>query len=159
MYPAHPGPDLVPVAAAFGFAAEAFLRFAELALGAAQELRAGDLAAIGQHREMGQAQVDARLGSHLRQHLIADLDDETGEVPPGSIPYHRHRRRHARQPPRPAHRHVPDLGQPQLAAGGDREPGVAGEPDGLPPVLARPEPGQPGLRPFRSPLSEAKKFL
>ena len=47
---------------------------------------------------------------------------------------------------RPAHWHVPDLGQAQLPAGQHLEPGAGGEPDGLPAVLA--EPGPAGLGVF-----------
>jgi hypothetical protein len=45
--------------------------------------------------------------------------------------------RHAAQAAaaRLAHRYVPDLGQAQLPAGQHLEPGVGGEPDGLPAVL------------------------
>jgi len=95
-----------------------------------------------------QPQVDPDLGISLRQRLGVDLDDERGEVPSGRVPDHRDRGGLRRQRPGPAHRHLPDLRQGQLPARRDPEPGVAGEPDRLPAILAGPKPQRGHLRPL-----------
>ena len=141
-------------------AGQVLLHPLELAAGAAQELRRGHLRAVGQHREMRQPQVDAApRESDLRQRLVGGLHDERGEVPPRRIPDHRHRRR-ARRAGRATT--APPRRRSSAAAAArcrsDPEPGVGGEPDRLPVVLAGPEPGRGDLRPLRLPVIEAKKL-
>ena len=81
----------------------------------------------------------------------AGLDHETSEVPPGRVLDHRHaggsdgRARDQRTGTSPI------FGQAQLPARSDLEPGVGGEPDRLPAVLAGPEPRRPIFGPFRLP--------
>src|SRR2546430_11565731 len=74
-------PGLVPVPAAFLLARQVTLPALELVLCPAQEPGRGDLAAVGQHHEVGQAEIDADHWFRLGQDIRICLNDEAGEVP------------------------------------------------------------------------------
>ena len=151
----HPGmrpgdldPGLVPVPASLLLTRQGALRAPEFLLRPSQELRGGDLAAVGQHREVGQPEVDADHRSSLGKRARRGLDDEAGEVAARRVPDHGHAGRLGGQFPGPAHRHVPDLRQPQPPAGEILNRALRGEPDRLPVILAGFEAGRRDLRAF-----------
>ena len=158
MRPGDLDPGLVPVPASLLLTRQSALRAPELLLRPPQEPRGGDLPAVGQHREMGQPEVDAHHRSGSGKRARRGLHDEAREVPARRVPDHGHAGRPGRQFPGPAHRYVPDLRQPQLPVRQHLEPGVGGEPDRLPVILAGLEPGGSIFGPFRFPVTEAKKF-
>ncbi len=138
---------LVAVVAAPGLAGQGLLGALEFLLGAAKELRGVDLPAVGQYREVGEAEVDTHGRVRFGQQVGAGLHDEAREVPSGGVLDHGHGGRGGRQCAGPADRHGTDLRQVELAARRDRPPGVRGEANGLPVVLARLEPRRRDTRP------------
>ncbi len=102
-------------------------------------------------RERRQAQVDPDLRAGARGGepggvcRRAGLHHERGEVPARRVLDHGDAGRGRGQVAGPADLHVADLRQAQPPVGEDLEPGVGGEPDRLPAVLAGPEPGRPHL--------------
>lgn len=137
---------LVPVLRSPGLAGQAALFPLEFLLGPAQEARGVDLRAVGEDREVPQAQVDADGGCHVGQRFRVGLHDEGREVSPGSVFDHGDRGRHGGETAGPRDPHVADLRQGQVPAGRDLPPGVRGEPYGLPVVLAGFEPGRSHAR-------------
>jgi hypothetical protein len=97
MAPSHLDSGFLPVRRPVAAAAESLLRRAEPALGAAQELRAGDLPAVRQNREISQPQIDADLGVRRGQRISLCLYDEAREVSARRIHDHGDARRIRRQ--------------------------------------------------------------
>src|SRR5437016_1987525 len=97
---------------------------------------------------VSEPQINAEHWPSCGQGTRVGLHNKAREVPVCGVFDHRDRGRLGWQRPGPPQRHVADLGQPQLTVGQYLEPGVGGEPDGLPMVLAGPEPGWGNLRSF-----------
>src|SRR5690606_7003357 len=102
---------------------------------------------VGEHREVGETEVDPHLGDRLRKRLVVDFDNERGEAPAGRVLDDRDGRWFGRERARPADGHLAHPRHVQPAACADGE-AVAGEPDRLPVVLTGPELGWSELRPL-----------
>ncbi|GAA2381478.1 hypothetical protein GCM10010404_42270 [Nonomuraea africana] len=85
MLPGNLATGLGPVGRSLLLATQRALEPFEFPLRPAQKLRTVDLAAVRQNREMPQPEIDPDLGRGAGQRLLADLDDEAGDIPPGRI--------------------------------------------------------------------------
>src|SRR5215510_8320514 len=85
MCPSHLDPGLVPVPAAFLLAGQNTLSMLEFFLGPAKEPGRGDLAAVGEHREVSEPEVNTGYLLSLGHSAGLEFDNEASEVPPGRV--------------------------------------------------------------------------